>query len=112
MNARLPSLHITLAALEPLSIEDGQTTQVSVLEGLVWITEEGSIDDHFVRAGETLELKQPGKAVLLADHPARVELISRSPVSVHTGSLWSFLPGRSGSRRAIRSVRPLALYAH
>jgi hypothetical protein len=112
MNARLPSLHITLAASEPLSIEDAQTTQVRVLEGLVWITEEGSIDDYFVRAGETFVLKQRGKAVLLSDQPSRLELISQSPVSVHTGSLWSLLPGRTDARRALRSARPLALHAH
>jgi hypothetical protein len=112
MNARLPSLHITLSASEPLSIEDGQATRVRVLEGLVWITEEGSPDDHFVSAGETFELKQRGKAVLLSDQGARLELISQSPVSVHTGSLWSFLQGRSESRFSRRSVRPLALYAN
>jgi hypothetical protein len=108
MNARLPSLHISLAPQQPLSIEEGRATRVKV----VWITEENCLDDFFVRAGETLELTRPGKAVLLSDTGAHVELLSDTPLSVHSDTLWSLLPSLNGQRRSERSVRPLALYAH
>ena len=113
MNARLPSLHISLAPQQPLSIEEGRATRVKVLEGMVWITEENCRDDFFVKAGETLELTRPGKAVLLSDTGAHVELLSDTPLSVHSDTLWSLLPSMNKSRHVEpRSVRPLALYAH
>jgi hypothetical protein len=112
MNTRLPSLHINLLPQQPLSIEEGQSTRVKVLEGLVWITEENCRDDFFVKAGETLELTRPGKAVLLSDVGARVELLSNVPVSVHTPTLWSLLPSGNKQRGEPRTVRQLGLYAH
>jgi hypothetical protein len=112
MNAQLPSLHVSLAAREPLSVREAKGTRVRVLEGMVWITEEGYPDDFFVSAGETFVVQGEGQAVLLADQTARVELVSASPVSVHTEGLWSqVVPRFNRGWQIDRSPRPLALYA-
>jgi hypothetical protein len=88
MNMHLPTIQLALEPRAPLSIHEGRDTRLSVLEGVVWITEEGRFEDFFVHAGEHIELQGGGRAVLLAEESARVEVEPVVPVSIHAGSGW------------------------
>jgi hypothetical protein len=100
MNMHLPTIQLTLEPHAPLSIHQGRDTRLSVLEGTVWITEEGRIEDFFVNAGEKIELQGGGRAVLLADQSARVEVQPAVPVSVSAGGDWF-----NRVRGLLRSIR-------
>jgi ferric-dicitrate binding protein FerR (iron transport regulator) len=88
MNLHLPTVQLALEAQAPLSIHEGRATRLSVLEGTVWITEEGRFEDFFVNAGQDIVLQGRGRAVLLADRNARIEVRSAEPVVVKSGSNW------------------------
>jgi hypothetical protein len=107
MNMHLPTIQLTLEPHAPLSIHEGRDTRLSVLEGTVWITEEGRIEDFFVNAGENIDLQGGGRAVLLADQSARVEVQPVVPVSVRAGGDWfNRVRGLFRSAHGARSAGP------
>lgn len=50
-----------------LNISDGRGRSLRVLEGRVWVTQEGSLDDVFVDAGATYTFDGSGAAVVTAE---------------------------------------------
>ena len=58
-------LNLTNGAL--LNITDGIGRSLRVLEGRVWITQEGSLDDVFVDAGSSYTFDAAGSAVVTAE---------------------------------------------
>jgi hypothetical protein len=58
-------LSLTEGAL--LKISDGRGRSLRVLEGRVWITQEGSLDDSFLDAGESYTFEGSGSAVVTAE---------------------------------------------
>ena len=92
-------LSLTDGAL--LNISDAEGRSLRVLDGRVWITQQGSLDDIFLNAGQshtfvgsgsavvTAEGRDNAKATLLFDVPLTVQ--SRSPARSH----WLDLLGAS-----------------
>lgn len=71
------SIDRPLIALEPgqvVTLDDAAGTRVTARYGKVWVTEEGSLDDHIVSAGEAYVLGRDGRTVVQALEPAWVAL--------------------------------------
>ena len=51
----------------PLKISGGRGEALRVLEGRVWVTEEGSLDDVFLDAGATYRLESSGSTIVTAE---------------------------------------------
>lgn len=66
-NALLPGV------CRALNLRRHQQTRIACTEGVVWITQEGCIDDVFLRRGQYLDLEGPGRVVLSAVEPSVVE---------------------------------------
>ena len=98
-------LSLTDGAL--LNISDAKGRSLRVLDGRVWITQEGSLDDVFLDAGEshtfqgtgsavvTAEGRDSAKAIIVFDVPLTVE--ARSPSKSH----WLGLLGASWTPTAL-----------
>lgn len=84
MRIKLPSLYLTLDAGQPVTIASAAETQIRVLEGRVWLTEEGLSEDIFLFPGAQYRLRTTGRVVLDCDSPSRLEI--QAPVAVHTDS--------------------------
>lgn len=84
MRIELPSLYLTLQAGEPVTIAGATGTSIRVLEGRVWLTEEGVSDDTFIFAGGDYRLRSRGRVVLDCDAPTRI--VVEAPVSVRSSS--------------------------
>ncbi len=50
-----------------LNISDGNGRSLRVLEGRVWVTEQGSLDDVFLDAGSSYTFDGSGSAVVTAE---------------------------------------------
>jgi hypothetical protein len=64
-----------LLALEPgqvVTLDDAAGTRVTARYGAVWVTEEGSVEDHIVMPGEAYVLGRDGRTLLQALEPAWV----------------------------------------
>jgi hypothetical protein len=48
--------------------------QLRVEQGIVWVTCAGDLDDHFLRAGDTMLLERGAAALVSADAPARLRI--------------------------------------
>ena len=62
-----------------LRIEDGVGVQVRVLEGEVWLTQEGSATDHMLLAGQSFRIDRPGLSIAQAFKHSLVSLSSPVP---------------------------------
>ena len=66
-----------LIALEPgqvVTLDDAAGTRVSARYGAVWVTEEGSPEDHIVQPGDTHVVGRDGRTVVQAMQPAWIAL--------------------------------------
>ena len=80
----------------PLSITDGALLNISdaagrslrVLDGRIWITQHGSLDDVFLNAGETHTFTGDGSAVVTAEGrgPANATVLFDVPLTVQSRS--------------------------
>ncbi|MGA2549348.1 MAG: DUF2917 domain-containing protein [Burkholderiaceae bacterium] len=75
MKINLPSLYLTLRASEPVTIVNAENTVIRVIEGRVWITEEGVTDDSFLFAGSQYQVRTGGRVVLDSDSLSRIEVL-------------------------------------
>ncbi len=106
MRIDLTSLYLALEARQPVTIAGAAGTVVRVLEGRVWLTEEGVSEDVFLFPGAEYRLQSLGRVVLDSDGVSRVEVAT--PVSVRSGSptLGEFLS--RGATWIRQHVRPKA----
>ena len=56
-----------------LNLRRNQSLRVTCTAGVIWITQEGCIEDVFVASGQYLDLDGPGRVVLSALNPAIFE---------------------------------------
>ena len=89
---------------EVLRMQGAQGAAIEVLDGKVWITEDGRAADRFLEAGRSYRVAGQGLVVIGAETPthfARVEVRKRGPV------LKSFLRQLLQSWRIERTRREL-----
>jgi hypothetical protein len=70
----VPRRRVALASGNVLRIRDGRGVRVTPISGVLWITEEGSVDDVVVRPGGSHRVANPGLTLVLAHGRARVML--------------------------------------
>ena len=66
-----------LLALEPgqvVTLDDARGTRIAARYGAVWVTEEGSVQDHIVEPGQTFVVEREGRTVVQAMQPAWIAL--------------------------------------
>jgi hypothetical protein len=66
--SRMP---VPLERNQLLRILHGRGTRVTARSGMLWLSEEGSLDDHVLMRGDSMTLKHAGKALVLAVRPSR-----------------------------------------
>ena len=70
-------IHNPLVALQPgqvISLDDAEGLCIRARSGTVWVTEEGDLDDHIVRAGAMRVVAHPGRTVVQALAPSWISL--------------------------------------
>ena len=65
-----------MAKGDMLSVTDGEATTIRIDRGCVWITEEGSVIDHVLEAGQRYTFDRPGVALVAAQNDVRVTLLA------------------------------------
>jgi hypothetical protein len=55
-------------------LKNAKSTTLKVQNGLVWITEEGFRDDHFLQIGEQYSVRSNGLVIISAESEARIGL--------------------------------------
>lgn len=65
---------IALDRASSLHIRNGQGTRIRVASGVLWVTEENSLADHTLAAGDSLDLTHKGIAMAYAHRPSRFVL--------------------------------------
>jgi hypothetical protein len=72
LNLKAPVL--ALEAGQVLTLDDAAGLRILARSGTVWVTEEGSPEDHIVGPGDTLIVAHPGRTLVQAIHPAWISL--------------------------------------
>ena len=96
---------IDLGHEQMLVIEDRPGSCIRVLLGGVWLTEERHLQDRFARAGGTLCLQAPGRAVLEAMGHTRLQVVE--PLRQARAG-WGRLVRLAGAVRNALQGMPLA----
>lgn len=74
MKVNLTKPEVSLDAGEVLTLDDAKGTRILARTGTVWVTEEGSREDHIVGPGGTWIVARPGRTVVQAIKRAWVTL--------------------------------------
>jgi DUF2917 family protein len=74
MNIALKKPVLALEAGQILTLDDAVGLSILARSGTVWVTEEGSPNDHIVGPGDTLIVAHPGRTLVQALHPAWISL--------------------------------------
>jgi uncharacterized protein with PhoU and TrkA domain len=77
MNLNVRSPELALDAGQVLTLDDAEGLRILARSGAVWVTEEGSSQDHIVRPGDTLVVAHPGRTVVQALQPSWIALAER-----------------------------------
>ncbi|MBL8379869.1 MAG: DUF2917 domain-containing protein [Burkholderiales bacterium] len=98
----------TLSVLRPASMA------VSVKRGVVWLTQDAHTEDHVLRAGETMRIRDDDPIVLSAFRNSEVELHqgqTRAPVTraLRNAAAWALRRLRPTIRQRARMARRGAL---
>ena len=72
----LEHLATTLDTRALLRISDGQGSGVAVLDGVVWVTQDGDPRDVFLGPGESFAFDRPGLTIVQALAPTRLLMLS------------------------------------
>ena len=65
-----------MTAGDMLTVTDGEATTIRIDRGCVWITEEESVIDHVLEAGQRYTFDRPGVAIVAAQGDVRVTLLA------------------------------------
>lgn len=74
MELKVKAPLLSLATGEVVTLDDAKGARILAREGTVWITEEGSGEDHIVGPGTALVVGRPGRIVVQALQPARISI--------------------------------------
>jgi Protein of unknown function (DUF2917) len=92
MRLDLEDLPVNLSTGSGLNVADADGVNVRVLQGRVWITQEGSLDDVFLAAGDSHRLVGDGRVVISAEGRADARIAFETPLSVQSRSRFTGLP--------------------
>jgi hypothetical protein len=73
-NLERASMRLDTHAL--LRIQDGAGQGVAVVDGMVWITQDGDPRDVFVAGGQSFRLDRPGLTIVQALEPTRLLMLA------------------------------------
>ncbi len=93
-----------------LRIKNGRGTQICAASGVLWITEENSLEDHVLRPGDVLALVQLGLAIVLAHQKARVVVEVPAGVTPPRAIEMAMLDGEPGRRIVLAASAPISLH--
>jgi hypothetical protein len=65
---------LQLAAGELLQWREWRPVRLRVVQGRVWVTRANDLDDHFLEAGESIDLAAGARAIVEAEGPVQVAL--------------------------------------
>lgn len=74
MEQHSDAIEVVLPRRDPLRIRDGEGLIVEVVEGCLWLTQEGDSQDHFAKAGQSIAIERAGLTLAFALSAARVRL--------------------------------------
>ena len=74
MRVNLEKPVVSLDTGEVLTLDDAEGTRILARTGTLWVTEEGSREDHIVGPGDMLIVAYPGRTVVQALKPAWITL--------------------------------------
>jgi hypothetical protein len=78
LSSSTTSRRIRLDARQLLVLDASRAMQVRVVLGDVWLTQEGALDDHFLRDGESVTLRAPRRTVIESFGSATLEIEERA----------------------------------
>ena len=112
MQFTVEQMPIRLTSKAPLNIVGGHGSSVRVLRGRIWITQEGSIDDVFLNAGQSHTLEADGKVIISAEGPARstATVAFDAPLSIQSRPTLGAFLGRLLRWRPPTPSMPLSSY--
>jgi hypothetical protein len=96
MNIALDASTLSLGQDGLIAVRDGCGSRVRCLSGSLWITEDHSASDTIVGPGETFTLRRDGLTLIMALHPATLQVSERHQSLAHRIGewLWRLLPRR------------------
>jgi hypothetical protein len=86
-----------------LRLNNAQHTTLKVQCGLVWITEEGVDEDHFLRLGESYAVRGNGLVIIGAESDARVSIADYVEQMVSTNFIAELVLKITSNAQAKRS---------
>ena len=90
MQFDLDNLPVVLPLGGRINLAKANGVRVRVLDGRIWVTQEGSPDDVFVAAGAEYELVGDGKIVISAEGRADAQIAFDTPLSVTSRNRFSW----------------------
>jgi len=88
MNVAFGKSSVGLERDQMIALRDAKGTHVRVLDGVLWITQEGTGTDVLLEAGQSLVIDTPGLTLLMAMRPSKLRL--RERIS-RPSALWQAL---------------------
>ena len=74
MNLNVRSPELALDAGQVLTLQDAAGLSIRTRSGAVWVTEEGSSQDHVLSPGQALVVARDGRTVVQALQPSWIAL--------------------------------------
>lgn len=85
MDATLQNARLALPKEGLLALRDGQNTRITCQEGTLWVTQEGTIKDEVLEAGQSLVIQYPGLTLVTALVPAVISLADEARSTAYAG---------------------------
>ena len=70
-------LKLTARSLQ--RVDDRASRVINCVQGIIWITQEGDLEDHVLMPGEQFEATKPGLVVVEALRDARLRITRSTP---------------------------------
>lgn len=91
MRVSIESESFTLGRGQSIGLHDRRGARLQVVQGRLWITQEGDRRDLFVDQGERFEIERDGITVLHALRPAQVQVREAHAQVANSGPWWRSL---------------------
>lgn len=74
MTKELTKIQLELDAARVTSLRDAANLRLGCVAGLIWVTVEGDVEDHWLAPGEALDIRGPGNVVIEAQRASQITL--------------------------------------